>query len=94
MAWFTPEELPNNKYYLFGKDGCKTLAKNENLPLLGQIPIVQSVREGGDTGNPAALYEDTIIGKAFKELAANVIKVIDERNRILAPTEKVEIKNK
>jgi len=94
MSWFTPEELPNNKYYLFGKDGCKTLAQNENLPLLGQIPIVQSIREGGDTGNPAALDESTIIGKAFKELAANVIKAINERNSNLAPTEKVEIKHK
>ncbi|OFX26023.1 MAG: sodium:proton antiporter [Bacteroidetes bacterium GWA2_31_9b] len=93
MAWFTPEELPNNKYYIFGKDGCKTLAQNENIPLLGQIPIVQSVREGGDNGNPAALYHDTIIGKAFKELAANVINAVDERNRNLAPTNKVEIKH-
>lgn len=92
MAWFTPEELPNNKYYLFGKDGCKTLAQNENIPLLGQIPIVQSLREGGDTGNPAALYENTIIGKAFKDLAANVIIAVNERNSNLAPTQKVEIK--
>lgn len=94
MAWFTPEELPNNKYYIFGKDGCKTLAQNENIAFLGQIPIVQSVREGGDTGYPAALDEDTIVGKAFKELAANVMHAIIERNRNFAPTQKVEIKHK
>ena len=93
MAWFTPEELPNNKYYLFGKDGCNTLAQNENITLLGQIPIVQNVREGGDTGNPAALNENSIIGKVFKDLATNVIKVIEERNRNFEPTQKVEIKH-
>lgn len=94
MAWFTPEELPENKYYIFGKDGCKKLAERENIALLGQIPIVQSIREGGDTGNPVAAYEDTITGKAFKELAAAVIKAVEQRNNNMQPTQKVEIKIK
>ncbi len=94
MSWFTPEELPDNKYYIFGKDGCKNLAEKENIPLLGQIPIVQSIREGGDYGNPAVLNEGTIVEKAFKELAASVIKVTEERNANLAPTKRVEIKTK
>ena len=73
MAWFTPEELPENKYYIFGKDGGKKLAESMNVPLLGQIPIVQSIREGGDNGTPAALDVNSITGKAFAELAQNVI---------------------
>ncbi|MFP4025370.1 MAG: Mrp/NBP35 family ATP-binding protein [Thiohalospira sp.] len=93
MAWFTPEELPDNKYYIFGKDGCKNLAQKENIPLLGQIPIVQSIREGGDSGHPAALNWDSIVGKAFKEVALSVIKAVDERNKNLDPTKKVEIKH-
>ncbi len=74
MAWFTPEELPDNKYYIFGKDGGKELAAQQNVPLLGQVPIVQSIREGGDNGKPVALDRESIIGKAFAELADNVIK--------------------
>ncbi len=73
MAWFTPEELPDNKYYIFGKDGGKKLSEQFNVPLLGQIPIVQSIREGGDNGLPVALEENTITGKAFADLAARVI---------------------
>ncbi len=94
MSWFTPEELPDNKYYIFGKDGCKNLAEKENIPLLGQIPIVQSIREGGDYGTPAALNEGTMVADAFKELAASVIKVTEERNAKLEPTKRVEIKTK
>ena len=94
MSWFTPEELPNNKYYIFGKDGCKNLAEKENIPLLGQIPIVQSIREGGDSGNPAALIEDSIIGKGFRSLAATVVNAVDKRNKNLKPTKQVEIKTK
>jgi ATP-binding protein involved in chromosome partitioning len=92
MSWFTPEELPDNKYYIFGKDGCKNLAEKENIPLLGQIPIVQSIREGGDYGNPAVLNEGSIVEKAFKDLSALVIKAIDERNANVEPTKRVEIK--
>ncbi len=90
MAWFTPQELPDNKYYIFGKDGCKKLAAELNLPLLGQIPIVQSICEDGDNGTPSALNEDTIVGQAFKQLAANVIEKMNERNN-LAPTKIVEV---
>lgn len=68
MAWFTPEELPDNRYYLFGKDGAKKLAEKTQLPLLGEVPIVQSIREGGDEGKPAALT-NPITAKAFDEIA-------------------------
>jgi len=91
---FTPEELPDNKYYIFGKDGCKNLAEKQNIPLLGQIPIVQSIREGGDSGHPAALDGDSIVGKAFKKVALSVVKAVDERNKNLEPTQRVEIKHK
>ena len=94
MSWFTPEELPDNKYYIFGKDGCKNLAEKENIPLLGQIPIVQGIREGGDTGNPPANDENSIVGKAFSELSSDVIKAIKERNTNFEPTKRVEIKTK
>ncbi len=94
MAWFTPEELPDNKYYLFGKEGVKQLAEAENVDLLGQIPIVQSVREGGDTGHPAATDETTIVGGAFKDLAVKVKKAIEKRNATQEPTKRVEIKHK
>jgi len=92
MSWFTPEELPNNKYYIFGKDGCKKLAENKNIELLGQIPLVQSIREGGDYGNPISLNENSIIGKAFITLAENFIKANNKRNELLEPTKRVEIK--
>ena len=69
MSWFTPEELPDNKYYIFGKDGCKNLAGKMGLPLLGQIPIVQSIRESGDSGRPVALSTDTQSGDAFRLLS-------------------------
>ena len=94
MAWFTPAELPENKYYIFGKEGCKRLAEELNVPLLGQIPIVQSICEGGDQGKPVALNPDAITGKAFQELAENVVKQIDYRNEHLAPTERVIVTKK
>jgi len=94
MAWFTPEELPDNKYYIFGKDGCKQLAEKSGLPLLGQIPLVQSIREGGDEGSPVALNMDSIIGKAFGELAQAVVDGVEERNKNMAPTEIVKITTK
>lgn len=94
MSWFTPEELPDNKYYIFGKDGCRNLAEKENISLLGQIPIVQSIREGGDSGSPAVLNEGSIVEKAFKELTATIIKAIEDRNIKQEPTKRVEIKMK
>ena len=77
MAWFTPAELPENKYYLFGKEGCKRLAQELGVPLLGQIPIVQSICEGGDNGEPVALNPDTITGLAFRNLAQSVVSVTE-----------------
>ena len=94
MAWFTPAELPENKYYIFGKDGAKNLAEDMNVPLLGQIPIVQSICEGGDKGTPVALNENTITGMAFAHLADNFIASVDKRNSQFAPTQKVEVSNK
>ncbi|WP_080903286.1 Mrp/NBP35 family ATP-binding protein [Parabacteroides sp. Marseille-P3160] len=91
MAWFTPAELPENKYYLFGKEGCKRLAEELNIPLLGQIPIVQSICEGGDNGKPVALNPDTITGAAFRALAGQVVEKVQYRNEHIAPTHRVEV---
>jgi len=93
MSWFTPDELPDNKYYIFGKDGGKNLAQQSNVVLLGQIPIVQSIREGGDNGSPVALDGNSPVGKAFDELAASVAQQIAIRNANLEPTKIVEIKH-
>ncbi|WP_455995258.1 Mrp/NBP35 family ATP-binding protein [Phocaeicola barnesiae] len=87
MSWFTPAELPENKYYLFGKEGTKRLAEELNVPLLGQIPIVQSICENGDKGTPAALDENSLTGMAFIALARNVVAQTEKRNAELAPTE-------
>lgn len=94
MAWFTPAELPTNRYYLFGKEGCKDLAEALNLPLLGQIPIVQSICESGDQGIPVALNTNSLTGKAFLDLAKKVIEQTEYRNINLAPTERVIVKSK
>ncbi|MFP4557463.1 MAG: Mrp/NBP35 family ATP-binding protein [Bacteroidales bacterium] len=93
MAWFTPEELPNNKYFIFGKEGCKKLADRMRLPLLGQIPIVQGIREGGDSGSPIATNEGPM-QKAFDSLAQNVLEQVTKRNKEKPATQKVEIKSK
>jgi ATP-binding protein involved in chromosome partitioning len=94
MAWFTPIELPENKYYIFGKEGCKKLAKELEIPLLGQIPIVQSICEDGDNGKPTAMNPFTMEGKAFAELAEKVIAEVERRNTNLPPTQKVQITHK
>lgn len=93
MAYFTPEELPDNKYYIFGKEGMKDLADQHDLPLLGQIPLVQSIREAGDAGRPAVLQETTPQAIAFNDFADNVITQINIRNIEKDPTKKVEITN-
>ena len=91
MAWFTPAELPSNKYYLFGKGGCKRLAEEMNVPLLGQIPIVQSICEGGDNGKPVACDPYTVTGQAFAELAKMVVQQVEKRNKELPETKKVNV---
>jgi ATP-binding protein involved in chromosome partitioning len=94
MSWFTPEELPDNRYYIFGKDGGKNLAKKMDIPFLGQIPIVMAIREGGDEGLPVAWKENNITYHAFKELANNVIQQLEKRDVSVKPTEKVRVKRK
>ncbi len=90
MSWFTPAELPANKYYIFGKDGGLNLAKKMDVPLLGQIPLVQSICEGSDNGTPVAL-EDSVTGNAFMELASALVEKTEQRNRDQRPTTKVEM---
>jgi len=91
MAWFTPAELPENKYYIFGKDGGKRLAEELNVPLLGQIPLVQSIRECGDAGRPIAFDDNSIISLSFKELAQRVVERVEFRNSTMEATKKVEM---
>lgn len=92
MAWFTPAELPENKYYIFGKEGCKELAKEMNLPLLAQLPMVQSVCNNGDQGQPSAVDTDTIMGQAFLSLAQSVVTMVNRRNKELPKTKIVDVK--
>lgn len=94
MAWFTPAELPGNKYYIFGKEGCKALAKEMDTPLLAQIPLVQSICESGDDGQPAACDVETATGQAFINLAQAVITVTNRRNKELKPTKIVGVSSK
>ena len=77
MSWFTPAELPENKYFIFGKEGAKLLAEELNVPLLGQVPLVQSIREAGDVGRPAILQTDTLQAAAFDGVIDNVLKSLD-----------------
>ena len=94
MSWFTPKELPNNKYYLFGEGGGKQLAKRSNSMLLGQIPLVQGIREGGDSGTPAFLdKEDTATREAWMKVAKNVARQTALRNEMMGATKVVEVKS-
>ena len=92
MAWFTPAELPENKYYIFGKEGCKRLAEEMQTPLLAQIPLVQSICESGDDGEPASCHIDTATGQAFINLAQAVVTVVNRRNKEQEPTKIVKVK--
>ncbi|HEY1032111.1 MAG TPA: Mrp/NBP35 family ATP-binding protein [Flavipsychrobacter sp.] len=91
MAYFTPAELPENKYYLFGKGGAKQMAEQFELPFLGEIPLVQSIREGGDKGIPAILDDESITQEIFKELAQNVARNVSIRNANLEPTKVLQV---
>lgn len=88
MAWFTPEKHPDERYYLFGREGGERLARETGVPLLAQIPVVGSICDGGDSGEPVAL-KDSITGNAFMHLAHEVIDAVDRRNRLQPPTRKV-----
>lgn len=91
MAYFTPEELPNNKYYIFGKEGAKNLAEDLQVPFLGEVPLVQSIREAGDYGRPAALQTASPLEKVYEEIARNVVQEVVYRNENLEPTEAIKI---
>ena len=93
MAWFTPAELPENKYYIFGKEGCKKLAAELNIPLLAQIPLVQSICENGDSGMPAACHPETVTGQCFLNLAQAVVTKVNRRNKEQPKTKIVEVKD-
>ncbi len=92
MAYFTPDELPENKYYLFGKEGAKNLSNDLEVPFLGEVPLIQSIREAGDLGRPASLQEDSIINKVFNEISKNMISELLIRNKNLPATEVIKIK--
>ncbi|WP_264531990.1 Mrp/NBP35 family ATP-binding protein [Flavobacterium sp. N502540] len=91
MAYFTPEELPDNKYYIFGQEGAKNLAEDLNVPFLGEVPIVQSIREAGDYGRPAALQTASVIETVFEEITRNVVQETVNRNHSLPATEAIKI---
>ncbi|MCU0375147.1 MAG: Mrp/NBP35 family ATP-binding protein [Chitinophagaceae bacterium] len=91
MSWFTPAELPENKYYIFGKDGGRRLAEEYEIPFLGQIPLVQSIREGGDSGVPAMVTDDDQTRGYFEAFAAKTVRSIAMRNAQMAPTQVVEM---
>ncbi len=91
MAYFTPEELPNNKYYIFGQNGAKNLAEDLEVPFLGEVPLVQSIREAGDVGRPAALQTATPLEESFEELTKGVVQELVRRNKDLPPTEAIKI---
>ncbi len=91
MAYFTPFELPENKYYIFGKDGAKNLSQDMNVKLLGEVPIVQSIREASDFGHPASLQENSKISLTFEEISKNLVSELVKRNKDLPPSEIIKI---
>ncbi len=93
MSYFTPAELPENKYYIFGQNGAKDLSEKLNVPFLGEIPLVQSIREAADIGRPAALQENSAVSAVYEKIAQNIIVSLVERNDTLPPTEAVRITN-
>jgi ATP-binding protein involved in chromosome partitioning len=93
MAYFTPKELPDAKYYIFGKDGAKQLSESKKIPFLGSLPLVQSVREASDFGRPAALQDNSFVADSFVSVTQQVVRQIIKRNKNLPPTKAVEITN-
>ncbi len=91
MAYFTPAELPDNKYYIFGRDGAKNLAEDMDVPFLGALPLVQSIREASDAGRPAALQTATPLEASFEEITRNAVQELVRRNKDLPPTEAIKI---
>ena len=91
MAYFTPEELPDHKYYIFGKEGAKNLAEDLKVPFLGELPLVQSIREAGDVGRPASMQTATATEKAFETITRNVVEETVKRNEHIPPTEAIKI---
>src|SRR5690606_15950791 len=93
MAWFTPPELPDRKYYLFGKGGGQHLAELADSVLLGQIPIVEAIREGGDNGLPIVESSDPSMQAAWMQFVENTVKAVERRNKLFEPTRIVDIKS-
>ena len=91
MAYFVPEDMPEKKYFIFGKDGVKNLASDSNVPFLGLVPLFKSIREASDFGHPASLQDNSVISKSFEEIAKNVVSSVVERNDHLPPTKLVKI---
>ncbi len=91
MAWFTPEELPENKYYIFGKDGAANLAEKLDVSLLGQLPLYQSIRESGDAGRPVVMQDDTPPQRAMSKIIDNIVEQVEKRNATMPATERVKI---
>lgn len=91
MAYFVPEDMPEKKYFIFGKDGVKNLADDKSVPFLGLVPLFKSIREASDFGHPASLQNDSLIAKSFEEIAKNVVSSVVERNNHLPPTKIVKI---
>lgn len=92
MSWFTPAELPDNKYFIFGKGGGERLAKEYSLELLGQVPIIQKIREGGDEGEPVSMQENTVLQNIFSSITDNCLQALNKRNATLPQTEQIKIK--
>jgi ATP-binding protein involved in chromosome partitioning len=92
MSWFTPVELPESKYFLFGREGGKRLAEELKIPLLGQIPIVQSICESGDSGKPVALNDNSLTGLAFQDLARQTVTQVNFRNENLKVSRRVIVR--
>ena len=93
MAYFTPKEVPENKYYIFGQRGAENLANDKQVPFLGAIPLVQSVREASDVGRPAALQDETLIQNQLVQITKNLVEELIKRNKNLPPTKAVKITN-